>query len=277
MKPRTQLVVTIILVAFTIVVFVPFLMMLMMSFKNTTEIIISPLGLPEVLRWDNYTELFLNPRIRFHRFFINSVIVTVGAEVLVLTLASLAGYGFSRRRFSFRFRNAIFVLIMMSLMLPMQAMYLPQYRLMSQYGLTNSRIGLILLYGAYQLAISTFLIRSYFQQLPEELEESARLDGAGDFLIFRKIMLPIARPVIVSVMLLAFVFFWNELLLALTMVTKTGMRTIPLAMMYFVGETGADYGTAAASLVVALIPVLILYSVLAEKFLTGMAAGALKG
>jgi len=221
--------------------------------------------------------IMLMPHIRFYRFIINSAIVSVGAIVLTLVLSSLAGYGFARRRYNFFFRESLFVLIMLSLMLPMQAMYIPQYQLMAQYGLTNTRIGLILLYAAYQLGIATLLARSYFFQLPEELEESARIDGANDIVIFLRIMLPLARPVLLTITLLSFVWFWNELLLAMTMVTKISVRTVPLAMMYFAGETGADYGMAAAALVVSLLPVLILYMFFADRFARGLTAGAVKG
>jgi len=272
-----RVIVTVLLLGFTVLVFIPFVMAVLMSVKDTIEIITQPLALPRRFRWENYVDIMVMPHIRFYRFIINSAVVSGGAIVLTLVLSSLAGYGFARRRYGFRYREAFFVLIMLSLMLPIQAMYIPQYQLMAQYGLTNTRIGLILLYAAYQLGIATLLTRSYFAQLPEELEESARIDGAKDAVIFLRIMLPLARPVLLTVTLLCFVWFWNELLLALTMVTRISMRTVPLAMMYFAGETGADFGMAAAALVVSLLPVLVLYLFFADWFARGLTAGALKG
>ena len=118
---------------------------------------------------------------------------------------------------------------------------------------------------------------TYFQSLPEELEEAARIDGASDLRVFRQVMLPLARPAVATVILINFLQFWNELLLAVTMVTKPDMRTLPAAMMLFVGENSADYAMAASSLVAAMLPILLLYIFLSDKFIEGLTAGALKG
>jgi raffinose/stachyose/melibiose transport system permease protein len=162
-------------------------------------------------------------------------------------------------------------------MLPPQAMYIPQFIMMSKYRLLNTRLSLILLYAAYAVTISTYLLKTYFSQLPEELEESARIDGAGDFQVFLQIMLPLTKPIMATIILINFKDFWNELLIAMTMVTRTEIRTLPLAMMYFVGDNASDYAMAAASLVVGVLPLLLLYLFLADKFVEGMTAGAVKG
>ncbi len=262
---------------FTVVVLIPFIWMISMSLRTTKAILSNPIAVPESLRLANYIRLFADPRIRFYRYIINSVVVTTGALAITLFLSTLAGYGFSRKRYSFRYREVLFGLLLLSLMLPRQIMYIPQYILMSSYGLLNSRFGLMLVYAAYGLTVSTLLIRTYFSQLPGELEESARLDGAHDLQIFLRIMLPIARPVLLTVTLFQFRAFWNELLLAVTFITNQKLRTLPLAMMTFVGENPADYAMAAASLVVGIAPVLILYIAFAERFIQGLTAGAIKG
>jgi raffinose/stachyose/melibiose transport system permease protein len=162
-------------------------------------------------------------------------------------------------------------------MLPPQIMYLPQFKMMSQYGLLNTRWSLVLLYTASALPVSTYLMTTYFSQLPTELEDAARIDGCGDFRTFWQVMLPLARPAVSTVLLINFINFWNELLLAITMITKPDMRTLPAAMMLFVGENSANYAMAAASLVTAMLPVLILYIVLSDRFIEGLTAGAIKG
>jgi len=269
--------ITVVLMALTLVILIPFLWMITMSVRTTREILNAPLAMPERLRLDNYVRLFADPRIRFYRYIINSALVTVGALVITLTLASLAGYGFGRRRYAFRARELLFGALLLSLMLPPQVMYIPQYILMSRYGLLNSRLGLILVYAAYALTMSTLLIRTYFSQLPEELEESARIDGARDARVFLQIMLPLAQPILLTVTLFEFRYFWNELLLAVTFISQQKTRTLPLAMMNFVGENASDYAMAAASLVVGMTPVLVLYIAFAERFIQGLTAGALKG
>ena len=118
---------------------------------------------------------------------------------------------------------------------------------------------------------------NYFAQLPGELEDASRIDGCSDWGPFWRVMLPLARPALLTVVLLNFIHFWNELLLAVTMVTRPALRTLPSAMMMFVGEHGANYGIAAASLVTAMLPMLLLYLAMSEKFIQGLTAGAIKG
>jgi len=269
--------VTIFLLAITLLIVVPFLWMLSMSFRTTGDILANPYGLPESLNFDNYFELLFDPDIAFYRFFINSGVVTGGAIGLTLILSTMGGYGFGRSRYDFKFRGWVFGLLLFALMLPPQIMYIPQFQMMTRYGLLNTHWALILLYTASALPVSTYLLATYFQGLPEELEEAARIDGAGDFRTFLQVMLPLARPAIATVILVNSLHFWNELLLAVTMVTDPDMRTLPAAMMLFVGENSADFGMAAASLVTAMLPILLLYLFMADKFIEGLTAGALKG
>ena len=268
---------TAVLLSFTFIVVLPFLWMVILSFKTNAAILTDPYGLPESLNFDNYVRLFTDSRIRFHRYIFNSVVVTSGAILLTVVLSSLGGYGFGRRRFAFKYRELLFGILLFSLMLPVQSTYIPQFMLMSRYGLLNSRLGLVLLYTAFQVAVSTYLLRTYYAGLPDELEESARIDGASDFTIFLRIMMPLTKPILVSVILLNFLHNWNELLLALTMVTRPDLRTLPVAMMNFVGESASNYAMASAALVVGMLPVLALYVLFADKFVKGLTAGAVKG
>lgn len=268
---------TIFLMGITLLVIIPFLWMLMMSFRTTGEILNDPYGLPSTINLNNFTKLLFDPEISFYRYFINSATVTTGALILTLILATMGGYGFGRSRYDFRFRGWIFALLLFALMLPPQIMYIPQFQMMTQYHLLNTHWALILLYTASALPVSTYLLATYFQSLPKELEDASRIDGASDFKTFFQVMLPLARPAIATVILINFLNFWNELLLAVTMVTDPTMRTLPAAMMLFVGENSADYGMAAASLVMAMLPVFLVYLFMADKFIEGLTGGALKG
>lgn len=271
------IVLTIALMIFTFLVLIPFVWMVIMSVRTTGEILNDPYGLPTTLRLDNYWKLLFDPNIAFYQYFVNSAIVTAGALVLTLLLSTLGGYGFGRRRYEFKLRGPLFALLLFALMLPPQIMYIPQFTMIAEYGLLNTYWALILLYAATGLPVSTYLMATYFSQLPTEMEEAARIDGCGDWRMFWQVMLPLARPAVATVILINFMHFWNELLLALTMVTKPEMRTIQVAMMNFVGEHGSDYAIAAASLVTSMLPVLILYLILSDKFIEGMTAGAVKG
>lgn len=268
---------TIVLLAFTLVVIIPFVWMLLMSVRTTGEILRDPYGLPTVIRWRNYVKLMFDPQIRFYRYFINSAFVTFFALLLTAALATLGGYGFGRKRYEFKFRGLLFAMLLLALMLPLQILYIPQFTMMSRYGLLNTRWSLVLLYTATALPVSTYLLATYFSQLPYELEDAARIDGCNDLGIFWRVMLPLARPALSTVILLNFLSFWNELMLAITMVTNPELRTLPAAIMMFAGEHGSDYAMAAASLVSSMLPVLILYLILSDKFVEGLTAGALKG
>ncbi len=268
---------TALLLIFTVFVIAPFLWMIFMSVRTTGEILLDPYGLPKVIRWQNYWKLFFDPQIRFYQYFLNSIFVTFFAVLLNIVLSTLAGYGFGRKRYEFKFRGWLFALLLFALMLPPQILYIPQFTMMARYGLINTRWALVLLYAALGLPVSTYLMATYFAQLPSELEDAALIDGCSDLMMFWKVMLPLARPAASTVILTNSLSFWNELLLSLTMVTKPEMRTLPSAMMMFVGENASDYAMAAASLVTAMLPILILYLLLSEKFIQGMTAGALKG
>jgi raffinose/stachyose/melibiose transport system permease protein len=273
---RTGLI-TLVLLAFTLIVIVPFIWMLMMSVRTTGEILNDPYGLPSVFRWQNYERLIFDPGIAFYRYFLNSTVVTISAVLLCALLSTLAGYGFGRKRYDFKFRGWIFAILLFALMLPPQILYIPQFTMMSQYGLTNTHASLILLYAALGMPVSTYLMSTYFSQLPSEIEDAALIDGCNDLRMFWDVMLPMARPALATVLLINSLNFWNELLLSLTMLTKPEMRTLPAAMMMFVGENAADFAMAACSLVTAMLPILILYMLLSDKFIEGMTAGALKG
>lgn len=270
-------VLSLVLLAFTLVVLIPFIWMILMSVRTTGEILIDPYGLPTTLRWRNYVDLMFDPDIRFYRYFYNSAFVAFFALIFTTILATMGGFGFGRERYSFKFRGVLFSILLFALMLPRQIMYIPQFVMMSRYGLLNSRWSLVLLYTALQLPVSTYLMATYFSQLPTELEDAARIDGCSDFRMFWQVMLPLARPALATIVLINFMVFWKELLLAVTMVTAPEMRTLPVAMMNFVGEHGSDYAMAAASLVTSMIPVFLLYLFLSERFVKGLTAGALKG
>jgi raffinose/stachyose/melibiose transport system permease protein len=277
-KRRTwKTLITIGLMAVTLTVIVPFVWMLLMSFRTTAEILSDPYGLPRALDFGNYIRLVTDPQISFFKYFANSIYVTAGALILTVILSTLGGYGFGRSRYDFKFRGWLFALLLFALMLPPQIMYLPQFTMMSRYGLLGSRWSLVLLYTATALPVSTYLMATYFSQLPIELEDAARIDGCSDFGMFWRVMLPLTRPAVATVVLINFLHFWNELLLAITMITDPGKRTIQAAMMMFVGEHGSNYAIAAASLVVSMLPILILYLFLSDKFIEGLTAGAVKG
>lgn len=270
-------VLSVVLILFTLMVLIPFIWMILMSFRTTADILNDPFGLPKTLELENYGKLLFDPEISFGRYFVNSIIVSVGALAVTLIFSTMGGYGFGRARYNFKFRGPVFSLLLFALMLPPQIFYIPQFTMMSKLGLLNTYWSLILIYAATALPVSTYLMSTYFSQLPSELEDASQIDGCTHFQTFWYVMLPLARPAILTVTLMNFMSFWNELLLAITMVTDPKMRTIQAAMMMFVGEHGSNYAIAAASLVLSMLPTLLLYLIMSDKFIEGLTAGAVKG
>jgi len=269
--------VTVVLLAFTLVVIVPFIWMVILSLRTTGGILNDPYGLPIPPRWQNYTKLLFDPQYHFYQYFLNSVIASVGAVGLETAIATMAGYGFGRPRYDFKLRGALLAFLLAALMLPRQITYIPQFVMMSRYGLIGTRWALVLLYAAGALPFSVYLMSTYFSQLPSEFEDAARIDGCSDFGMFWRVMLPLATPAISTVVLLNFMGHWNELLLAITMTPDPALRTLPAQIWYFIGEHGVDYGLAATSLTVAAVPILILYLFMSERFVEVLTAGGVKG
>jgi len=269
--------VTVVLIAFTLVVIVPFIWMVVLSLRTTGGILNDPYGLPIPPRWQNYTKLLFDPQYHFYQYFLNSVIVSVGAVLFETAIATMAGYGFGRPRYDFKLRGALLAFLLAALMLPRQITYIPQFVMMSRYGLIGTRWALVLLYAAGVLPFSVYLMSTYFSQLPSEFEDAARIDGCSDFGMFWRVMLPLATPAISTVVLLNFMGHWNELLLAITMTHDPALRTLPAQIWYFIGEHGVDYGLAATSLTVAAVPILILYLFMSERFVEVLTAGGVKG
>jgi multiple sugar transport system permease protein/raffinose/stachyose/melibiose transport system permease protein len=263
------------LVVFTYMWAGPFLWMWFMSLRTSQEIYASPYGFPIPAHFDKFLSAFRD--FGYANYFRNSVIVTVFAVVLSITAASMAAYGFARARYRFVLREPIFLLIFISIMFPPQIILLALFQVLVRYGLYNTLPGLILVYAATSLPFSIYILRSFFIQIPQEIEDAARIDGCNDWQAFWRVMLPMARPALATVIILNTIHFWNEFLYAVVFITKQENRTLPLAVMFFLGEAYQDVGMLATGIVIASLPIVILYLFFSEQFIKGMTAGALKG
>lgn len=262
------------LFGYTFIELGPFLWAILMSFRNTNDILQNPYGLPIPLEFRNYIKALTE--FGFARYFRNSVIVTGAALLISTPIASMAAYSFARKRYKFRLREVVFQIIFITIMFPPQITLLSLFVMLWRYKMLNL-IGLSLIYASTALPISIYILRSFYMQIPQELEDAARIDGASDWQTFWRVMFPIARPATATVIVLNFINFWNEFLYAVTMILKDEMRTMPLGVMKIMGDQFTDYGGLAATLVISVVPVIVLYVFLSEWFIEGMTAGALKG
>jgi multiple sugar transport system permease protein len=210
------------------------------------------------------------------RHTINSVMVSLGTVALTVIVSVLAGYGFSRYRF--RFKNALFVLIIATLMIPFQSILTPLFIILARLGLNNSLFGLTLVYVTLQLPFSVFMMRNAFDAVPKEIEEAARIDGARDLRLLVRVLLPLVMPGVATVSIFAFLNAWNEFFAALVLLSSNDNYTLPVLMTAVrSGRLGAiNWGAVQAGVAVMVVPCLFVFLLLQRYYMRGLMAGAVK-
>jgi len=256
---------------------VPLLWEVLRSFQNP-EAIIAPPSLKSFtnLSIANYTELLRGDDIL--RNVLNSLIVAVATAVLTAIVATLAGYGFGR--FRFRGSGLAFALVLLAFMVPFQAVLTPLFLELHRLHLLNNLIGLALFYTAFNLPFGTYLMRNNFQQVPNELVDAAKVDGASVMTTLTRVLRPIVVPGIATTVLYAFLFSWTEFLGALTWTTNDSVYTLPVALINvaFARTYGAvNYGVLVAGSVISMVPCVVLYVALQRYYVRGLVSGAVKG
>ncbi|GAB2534446.1 carbohydrate ABC transporter permease [Brachybacterium huguangmaarense] len=256
----------------TLLVLLPLLWMIYTSFKSSQEILTSPFGLPETMRWDNYTRAWQEARIG--DYLLNTVIVVGSALVLVMVLGAMCSYVLAR--FEFRGSRAIYYMLIAGLTFPIFLAVIPLFFVLKGMGLIGhgplGLVGVILSYVAFALPFTVFFLYSFFRSLPEEISEAAAIDGAGDFRTFFQVMLPMAWPGIVSVAIFNFLGLWNQYLLPLVLNTDRGNYVLAQGLVNLQAQQGyrTDWGGMFASVVITVIPVLAVYVIFQRQLQAGV-------
>ena len=211
----------------------------------------------------------------FPYFFANSVTVSVTTALAVTILAGAAGYALSR--FTFRLKAAIAFLLLLTQMFPVVMLIPPIYRLMTPLGLTDSLFGLIVVYTAFNVPFATFLMQSFFDGIPVQLEEAAMIDGCTRFGALRRIILPLTLPGMAATLGFVFTAAWSELLFALMLINSEEKMTFPVGLLTFVSKFAVEWGQMMAATVLALIPACIFFALIQRYLVRGLTAGAVKG
>lgn len=261
-----------ILIAGLLVVVGPFVWMALASFKPEAEIRAAPpTWWPHTWTLSNYHELF--SRLDFPRYFTNSLIVAVLVTAGNLLFCSLLGYALAK--LNFPGRKALFLTVLGMLMVPGVVLFVPQFVLVSNLGLANSYAGMVLPFLAGPFGV--FLMRQFLLSIPDDLLEAARVDGAGEWRIFWRVVLPLCKPALATLGILTFLTSWNNFLWPLVVATTDDKYTLPVALALFsIGQHHADYGLLLAGAVVVVLPVLIVFLVLQRQFMRGIATTGLK-
>lgn len=211
----------------------------------------------------------------FPTFFKNSLIVAGCTALVVTVLASLSGYALSR--FNFRAKYWIVALMLLTQMFPLVMLVAPIFKMLSPLGLTNSLTGLVIVYSAFNVPFATFLMQSFFDGIPKDLEEAAMIDGATQFVAFRQIILPLTLPGIAATLGFVFTAAWSELLFALMLISGNDSATFPVGLLSFVSKFSVNFGQMMAAGVLALIPACLFFLLIQRYLVQGLTAGAVKG
>ncbi|HTJ56480.1 MAG TPA: carbohydrate ABC transporter permease [Devosiaceae bacterium] len=259
---------------FTVAAAFPFVWMAISSLKSSQELYsVPPTWLPRSLTFQNYANVLFNSNIP--RYFLNSVVISVGASAVAILLAILAAYGFAR--FRFHGKRALQASILVSQLLPTATIIVPLYITFSSLGLVNTYAGLIIVYLIHTLPLCVWMLIGYFRAIPYEVEEAALIDGASRLLILFRIVLPLSIPGIVSTLVYSFVSSWNEFIFALVFATDSSVKTLPIGLAEFTSEFNTDWGAVMAASMLMTLPIVILFFGIQKLFVGGMTSGATKG
>lgn len=251
----------------------PLLVMLSNSLKTNIFVIEYPPKLiPENPSLLNYTEAWFS--YNFQRYFTNSAYIALVSTVGTVFFAAMTAYAFAR--FNFRGKEILFGMLLLILMIPDMITIIPRFYLARSLNLYDSQWGLILFYIAGSISGQTFFLRGFFESLPRELEEAMMIDGASPFKIFLRLALPLAAPALATVAIFSFLANWEEYTWALTIIKDPLKRTLPIAIYSFQGQHATEWGLVFAAMIMALIPVIIIFCSLQRYFHGGLTAGAIK-
>ncbi|MEK3854914.1 carbohydrate ABC transporter permease [Cytobacillus sp. FSL H8-0458] len=268
---RGKIIRYLLIILMSVVMILPFIWMLSSSLKAETEIFGFPIKwIPETFRWENYTKVWT--AVPFHLYYLNTLKIAVITTILVIINSSLAGYAFAKIKFPES--NRLFFIYVATMMIPYQVMMIPQFMLMKQLGLVNSHWALIIL-GAFN-PFGVFLFRQFFLSIPDELLEAARIDGLSEFGIYWRIILPLSKPAIATLVIFSFMHSWNDFLGPLIYLTSDHLYTLQLGIQHFITEYNTEYALLMAAAVSAIVPTIIVYFLAQDHFIKGVANTGIK-
>lgn len=256
----------------SIVMIFPFIWMVFTAFKGNQEVYVyPPTFFPQEFHWENFSHVL--ETVPFVRFYFNSLLVTILITVSQVVTSALAAYAFARLEFFGK--NFLFILYLATLVIPNQVTMLPLFLLVSRLGWIDTYQALVVPFLANAFAV--FFLRQFFAGLPRELEDAARVDGAGRLRILLQIILPLARPALATITLFIFLAEWDSYLWPLIVTNSQAMRTLPIGLRFFVEESGAQLNYMMAGALMAVIPIILLFFVAQRQFIEGIAMTGTKG
>ncbi|AFG36232.1 carbohydrate ABC transporter permease [Spirochaeta africana] len=261
------------LIGYTVVALFPLIWLTVSAFKTNLEIQIAPFALPETWQYRNFINAITISGLP--RYFLHSAIVATLATGLNLLVTSMASFVIARERFLLR--RVIFIMITAGVLVPIVAFMVPYYTLITRLRLYDTLWALIVTYAAINIPISVFLITSFMSTIPRELEDSAAIDGCSFWQRYSRIILPLSRAGLVTAATFSFIYCWNEFVYALLLTSSRSARTVQLAIRFFTSQFRTDYAGMFAAIVLTMVPTVLVYTLLHDKIISGLTAGAVKG
>ena len=255
-----------------LILLLPMAWMIVNSLKTNRELFQNSLALPAVPQFGNWVKAWQSG---LYQYFGNSLIVSLSSLVGILVLSSLLAYGITR--FQTKGGNLVFLIVLGGMALSEQVALVPLYKILKAIHIYNTYLAVILPYIAFRIPFTVFLMRSYFLSIPRELEEAAIVDGYNSFQIFTKIIVPISKPVFSACGIVSLNHVWNEFLFANVFLESKKLMTIPIGLMTFKGDLRADYTGMLSGIILASLPLIILFMFMSKQFIRGLTAGAVKG
>lgn len=259
------------LTLFLLIALLPFVAIILTAFKTNTELNSGPFALPQQWTFENFTEAWTGAR--FSTYFYSSVLVVVPVVLISMTLSTMSGFAFGM--FRFRGQNLLLFIILLGLMVPFEAVIIPLWQIMDRLELRNTYWGLILPQVGLSFAFGTFWMRANFKGMPRELVDAAVVDGCTTWGVLWHILFPLSRPALLSLVVLLFMWTWNEFFLVLVLASGD-LRTLPVGLALLRGRYTSDIPVMAAGAIMVFLPVLVVYIFFQRHFIRGIASGAVK-
>lgn len=252
----------------------PLIWLILFSFKSDSEIFGGNIiGLPAKFLWENYSKAFVGGKVGL--FFINSVIVTAVTIIASGLLASMTAYAIVRMKW--KLSKPVLLIFLLGMMIPIHAALLPLFIILKNLKLYDTPWALIIPYTAFALPMAVFILATFMQSIPRELEEAALLDGCNVFQVFFRIIIPIVKPALATVSIFTYLSTWNELMFAVTFISDQKYKTLTVGIMSMVGQYSTNWGPIGAGLVIATLPTIAIYILMSSQVQKSLTAGAVKG
>lgn len=262
------------LILAAVVQILPLVWLLFFSLKNNQEVFnLPPFALPTHPKWENYANVWSQGNIE--RYFLNSVWITIAAVLLTILLASFVTFAITRMRW--KLSSAVLGLFMVGMMIPVHSTLIPLFSMFQKVGLTDSQLSIILSYTAFNLPITIMILLGFYYALPVEVEEAAIMDGCSVNRMFFRIELPMTISVVVTAAIINMIYNWNEFIFVNTFISSDSLKTLTVGVQNFVGQYTTDWGAIGATLMISILPILIVFLLLSNRIVEGIAAGSVKG